>query len=199
MPVTGCQPPPRCSGRRTSVSFSGTNLLDKEYFPTAIDLSGGGLGTGTVSVVATPTIKLINAIESAQEVRRVVAERAREDRAERHLRSLLKWLRDHLASRLRITYRGAPRTVAETLAQAREGRGAIDLETTETYIVCDPNGRIEKILEDRTLIPGLLHPTSEEAALILARKVIHDIKAGRRDIQGVYNVAVRAAAGSGTR
>jgi ribonuclease R len=34
----------------------------------------------------------------------------------------------------------------ETLAQAREARGAIDLETTETYIVCDPNGRIEKIL-----------------------------------------------------
>jgi ribonuclease R len=34
----------------------------------------------------------------------------------------------------------------ETLAQAREARGAIDLETTETYIVCDPNGRIDKIL-----------------------------------------------------
>jgi ribonuclease R len=34
----------------------------------------------------------------------------------------------------------------ETLAEAREARGAIDLETTETYIVCDPNGRIEKIL-----------------------------------------------------
>lgn len=42
-----------------------------------------------------------------------------EDRAERHLRSLLKWLRDHLASRLRITYRGAPRTVAEVLAQTK--------------------------------------------------------------------------------
>jgi ribonuclease R len=34
----------------------------------------------------------------------------------------------------------------ETLAAARETRGAIDLETTETYIVCDPNGRIEKIV-----------------------------------------------------
>jgi ribonuclease R len=34
----------------------------------------------------------------------------------------------------------------EALAQAREARGAIDLETTETYIVCDPNGRIDKIL-----------------------------------------------------
>jgi ribonuclease R len=34
----------------------------------------------------------------------------------------------------------------ETLANARETRGAIDLETTETYIVCDPNGRIERIL-----------------------------------------------------
>ena len=34
----------------------------------------------------------------------------------------------------------------EVLAQAREVRGAIDLETIETYIVCDPNGRIEKIV-----------------------------------------------------
>jgi ribonuclease R len=34
----------------------------------------------------------------------------------------------------------------ETLASARESRGAIDLETTETYIICDPNGRIEKIV-----------------------------------------------------
>jgi ribonuclease R len=34
----------------------------------------------------------------------------------------------------------------ETLAAAREARGAIDFETTETYIVCDANGRIEKIV-----------------------------------------------------
>jgi len=34
----------------------------------------------------------------------------------------------------------------ETLAAARESRGAIDLETTETYILCDPNGRIERIV-----------------------------------------------------
>jgi len=34
----------------------------------------------------------------------------------------------------------------EELAKAREARGAIDLETTETYIVCDSSGRIEKIL-----------------------------------------------------
>jgi ribonuclease R len=34
----------------------------------------------------------------------------------------------------------------EALAAAREARGAIDLETTETYIVCDAHGRIEKIV-----------------------------------------------------
>jgi ribonuclease R len=34
----------------------------------------------------------------------------------------------------------------ETLAAARESRGAIDFETTETYIVCDTNGRIERIV-----------------------------------------------------
>ena len=33
----------------TSISLSGTNLLDKEYYPSAIDLSGDGLGTGTIS------------------------------------------------------------------------------------------------------------------------------------------------------
>ncbi len=32
------------------------------------------------------------------------------------------------------------------LAKAREARGAIDLETIETYIVCDANGRIERIV-----------------------------------------------------
>jgi ribonuclease R len=34
----------------------------------------------------------------------------------------------------------------EVLARARDARGALDLETTETYIVCDANGRIEKIV-----------------------------------------------------
>ncbi len=34
----------------------------------------------------------------------------------------------------------------QTLATARVARGAIDLETTETKIICDPNGRIQKIV-----------------------------------------------------
>ncbi|MEW5880912.1 MAG: ribonuclease R [Pseudomonadota bacterium] len=34
----------------------------------------------------------------------------------------------------------------QVLARAREARGAIDLETVETYIVCDANGRIERIV-----------------------------------------------------
>jgi ribonuclease R len=34
----------------------------------------------------------------------------------------------------------------EVLARARNARGALELETTETYIVCDANGRIEKIV-----------------------------------------------------
>jgi len=34
----------------------------------------------------------------------------------------------------------------QTLAAARTARGAIDLETTETQIVCDANGRIQKIV-----------------------------------------------------
>lgn len=34
----------------------------------------------------------------------------------------------------------------EALVAARGARGAIDFETTETYIICDPNGRIERIV-----------------------------------------------------
>lgn len=36
--------------------------------------------------------------------------------------------------------------VYRALLQARHRRGAIDFETTETYIVCDPNGKIEQIV-----------------------------------------------------
>ena len=36
--------------------------------------------------------------------------------------------------------------VFRALLQARQQRGAIDFETTETYIVCNPMGKIEKIL-----------------------------------------------------
>ena len=36
--------------------------------------------------------------------------------------------------------------VFRALLQARQERGAIDFETTETYIVCNPMGKIEKIL-----------------------------------------------------
>lgn len=39
----------RLADGRTTISLWGTNLLDKEYFPTAIDLAGDGLGTGTVT------------------------------------------------------------------------------------------------------------------------------------------------------
>lgn len=49
-----------------------------------------------------------------------------------------------------------------SLSKARQRRGAIDLETTETQIVCDENGRIEKI------IPRLrneAHKLIEEAML----------------------------------
>jgi ribonuclease R len=36
--------------------------------------------------------------------------------------------------------------VFRSLLQARQKRGAIDFETTETYIVCNPMGKIEKII-----------------------------------------------------
>jgi len=47
----------------------------------------------------------------------------------------------HLAPHLNHLY-----DLYQVLAKARGSRGALELETTETYIVCDPNGRIEKIV-----------------------------------------------------
>ncbi|MGV8894177.1 MAG: ribonuclease R [Burkholderiaceae bacterium] len=38
------------------------------------------------------------------------------------------------------------KAIYQALLQARKARGAIDFETTETYIVCDPSGKIEKII-----------------------------------------------------
>ena len=52
--------------------------------------------------------------------------------------------------------------VYESLLQARQKRGAVDFETTETQIICDDNGRIEKIVP-RTR--NVAHRLIEEAML----------------------------------
>ena len=52
--------------------------------------------------------------------------------------------------------------VYESLLKARQRRGAVDFETTETQIVCDENGRIEKIVP-RTR--NVAHRLIEEAML----------------------------------
>lgn len=52
--------------------------------------------------------------------------------------------------------------VYRALLQARQARGAVDFETTETQIVCDENGRIEKIVP-RTRTDA--HRLIEEAML----------------------------------
>ena len=52
--------------------------------------------------------------------------------------------------------------VYESLIKARQQRGAVDFETTETQIVCDENGRIEKIVP-RTR--NVAHRLIEEAML----------------------------------
>ncbi len=52
--------------------------------------------------------------------------------------------------------------VFESLQKSRKKRGAVDFETTETQIVCDENGRIEKIIP-RTR--NVAHRVIEEAML----------------------------------
>ena len=52
--------------------------------------------------------------------------------------------------------------VFESLLQARQKRGAVDFETTETQIICDADGRIEKIVP-RTR--NVAHRVIEEAML----------------------------------
>jgi ribonuclease R len=61
-----------------------------------------------------------------------------------------------------------------TLAKARAGRGALEMDTTETYIVCDAQGRIEKILprtrnDAHRLIEEMMLAANVCAADLLAR------------------------------
>jgi ribonuclease R len=60
------------------------------------------------------------------------------------------------------------------LAKARAARGALEMETTETYIVCDAQGRIEKILartrnDAHRLIEEMMLAANVCAADLLAR------------------------------
>jgi ribonuclease R len=60
------------------------------------------------------------------------------------------------------------------LAKARAGRGALEMETTETYIVCDAQGRIEKIMartrnDAHRLIEEMMLAANVSAADLLAR------------------------------
>ena len=52
--------------------------------------------------------------------------------------------------------------VFQALSKSRQKRGAVDFETTETQIICDENGRIEKIVP-RTR--NVAHRVIEEAML----------------------------------
>jgi ribonuclease R len=60
------------------------------------------------------------------------------------------------------------------LAKARAARGALEMDTTETYIVCDAHGRIEKILprtrtDAHRLIEEMMLAANVSAADFLAR------------------------------
>ncbi|MEP6607247.1 MAG: ribonuclease R [Burkholderiaceae bacterium] len=71
----------------------------------------------------------------------------------------------------------------EVLKRAREARGAIDLDTTETYIVCDSNGRIEKIVPRAR---NDAHKLIEEC--MLAANVCAADFIARAKKQGLYRV-----------
>ncbi len=73
--------------------------------------------------------------------------------------------------------------VFQALLQARHARGAIDFETTETYIVCNAAGKIEKILP-RTRNDA--HRLIEEC--MLAANVCAADLMERHDHPGVYRV-----------
>jgi ribonuclease R len=84
-----------------------------------------------------------------------------DSRAAQRLASIMPQLRD-----LHDLYR--------LLAKARAARGALELETTETYIVCDAHGRIEKILartrnDAHRLIEEMMLAANVCAADLLAR------------------------------
>jgi len=76
--------------------------------------------------------------------------------------------------------------VFQSLLTARQARGAIDFETTETYIVCNANGKIEKILP-RTRNDA--HRLIEEC--MLAANVCAADLLERHEHPGVYRVHAR--------
>ncbi len=75
------------------------------------------------------------------------------------------------------------RGVYNSLKKARQQRGAIDLETTETKIVCDDNGRIQKI---EPLVRNEAHKIIEEAMLAANVCAADFIKKSKQD--GLFRV-----------
>ncbi len=73
--------------------------------------------------------------------------------------------------------------VYESLLQARLQRGAVDFETTETQILCDDNGRIEKIIPRTRTVAHRLIEESMLAANVCAADFI---QAGKHP--GLYRV-----------
>ncbi len=74
----------------------------------------------------------------------------------------------------------------QVLAQAREHRGAIDFETVETEIICDDNGKIEKILPR---VRNDAHKLIEECMLV-ANVCAADFIAHNRH-EGLYRIHAR--------
>ncbi len=69
--------------------------------------------------------------------------------------------------------------VYESLLKARQRRGAVDFETTETQIVCDENGRIEKIVpRTRNVAHRLIEEAMLAANVCSAQFIAHSKHAG---------------------
>ncbi len=69
--------------------------------------------------------------------------------------------------------------VYESLLKARQQRGAVDFETTETQIVCDENGRIEKIVpRTRNVAHRLIEEAMLAANVCSAQFIAHSKHAG---------------------
>ena len=69
--------------------------------------------------------------------------------------------------------------VYESLLKARQQRGAVDFDTTETQIVCDENGRIEKIVpRTRNVAHRLIEEAMLAANVCSAQFIAHSKHAG---------------------
>jgi hypothetical protein len=94
------------------------------------------------------------------------------DKADTFLRQLMRWLREHLTERLRVSYRGVTRTVAEVLAQTRSSASRDPEELIKVLAAHLLAPHLGDVYPDYPRFSRLAQPVSEAARAPSAQDAI---------------------------